>query len=86
MIPLRDNVPTRSFLQETVPWFREADVGVVQTPHVFRNPDIFQRAFRLEGRIPNEADLFNRGYSTLVQIESILGLVAPSSLAPSPVH
>jgi hypothetical protein len=30
------------------------------------------------------ADLFNRGYSTLVQIESILGLVAPSGLTPSP--
>ena len=56
-----DHIPTRSFLQETVPWFKDEEVGVVQTPHVFRNPDIFQRAFRLEGRIPNEADLFNRG-------------------------
>ena len=41
--------------------FEDEEVGVVQTPHVFRNPDIFQRAFRLEGRIPNEANLFNRG-------------------------
>src|SRR4029450_7557778 len=56
-----DHIPTRSFLSETVPWFKDEEVGVVQTPHVFRNPDIFQRAFRLEGRIPNEADLFNRG-------------------------
>jgi hypothetical protein len=30
------------------------------------------------------ADLFNRGYSTVVQIESILGLGTQSSLAPSP--
>jgi hypothetical protein len=30
------------------------------------------------------ADLFNRGYSTLVQIESILGLAQVSGLAPSP--
>src|SRR5262249_11555253 len=56
-----DHIPMRSFLQETVPWFQDDEVGVVQTPHVFRNPDIFQRAFRQEGVIPNEADLFNRG-------------------------
>jgi cellulose synthase (UDP-forming) len=56
-----DHIPTRAFLRETVPHFEDVEVGVVQTPHVFRNPDIFQRAFRLEGRIPNEADLFNRG-------------------------
>ena len=56
-----DHIPTRTFLSETVPWFADEEVGVVQTPHVFRNPDIFQRAFHLEGRIPNEADLFNRG-------------------------
>jgi hypothetical protein len=31
------------------------------------------------------ADLFNRGYGTLVQIESILGLAHVSGLAPSPV-
>jgi cellulose synthase/poly-beta-1,6-N-acetylglucosamine synthase-like glycosyltransferase/endo-1,4-beta-D-glucanase Y len=56
-----DHIPTATFLAETVPWFADREVGVVQTPHVFRNPDIFQRAFRLEGKIPNEADLFNRG-------------------------
>jgi cellulose synthase (UDP-forming) len=56
-----DHIPTKTFLAETVPWFADEQVGVVQTPHVFRNPDIFQRAFHLEGWIPNEADLFNRG-------------------------
>ena len=56
-----DHIPTRSFLRRRCRGSRTEDVGVVQTPHVFRNPDIFQRAFRLEGRIPNEADLFNRG-------------------------
>jgi cellulose synthase (UDP-forming) len=56
-----DHIPARTFLSETVPWFADEELGVVQTPHVFRNPDIFQRAFHLEGRIPNEADLFNRG-------------------------
>jgi cellulose synthase (UDP-forming) len=56
-----DHIPTRTFLTETVAPFTDPEVGVVQTPHVFRNPDIFQRTFRLEGTIPNEADLFNRG-------------------------
>jgi len=56
-----DHVPTVTFLEETVPWFRDPGLGFVQTPHHFRNPDIFQHAFRLAGRIPNEQDLFNRG-------------------------
>jgi cellulose synthase (UDP-forming) len=56
-----DHIPTASFLEETVPHFRDPEVGLVQTPHHFRNPDIFQRAFRLEGEIPQEADLFNHG-------------------------
>jgi hypothetical protein len=29
-------------------------------------------------------DLFNRGYNTVVQIETILGLIQPTGLAPSP--
>jgi len=33
-----DHIPTRTFLQETVPLFEDEEVGVVQTPHVFRNP------------------------------------------------
>ncbi len=56
-----DHIPCVTFLEETVRWFADSDVGLVQTPHVFRNPDIFQHAFRLEGRIPNESDLFHRG-------------------------
>lgn len=56
-----DHVPTRDFLEETVPFFHDADLGFVQTPHHFRNPDIFQQAFRLSGRLPNEQDMFNHG-------------------------
>lgn len=56
-----DHLPVRSFLEETVPWFRDPQVGFVQTPHHFANPDIFQRAFRTAGRIPNEQDMFNHG-------------------------
>src|SRR5262249_31391914 len=40
-----DHIPTASFLEETVPYFRDHEVGLVQTPHHFCNPDIFQRAF-----------------------------------------
>jgi cellulose synthase (UDP-forming) len=56
-----DHVPAASFLEETVPWFSDPSVGFVQTPHHFRNPDIFQRAFRVAGRVPNEQDMFNHG-------------------------
>jgi cellulose synthase (UDP-forming) len=56
-----DHVPVASFLEATVPWFRDPGVGFVQTPHHFRNPDVFQRAFRMAGRIPNEQDMFNHG-------------------------
>ena len=54
-----DHVPVASFLEETVPWFRDPKVGFVQTPHHFSNADVFQRAFRVAGRVPNEQDLFN---------------------------
>jgi cellulose synthase (UDP-forming) len=56
-----DHIPLASFLEETVPWFADPRVGFVQTPHHFRNPDIFQRAFRVVGRVPNEQDMFNHG-------------------------
>ena len=35
----------RAFLERTVPHFRDPRMGVVQTPHHFYNPDVFQRAF-----------------------------------------
>ncbi len=54
-----DHIPVSTFLDETVPHFADAKDAVVQTPHHFYNDDIFQRAFRLEGVIPNEQDLFN---------------------------
>jgi cellulose synthase (UDP-forming) len=54
-----DHVPQASFLERTVPLFRDPRMGVVQTPHHFYNPDVFQRAFRASDAVPNEADLFN---------------------------
>lgn len=54
-----DHIPTESFLERTVPLFRDPRLGAVQTPHHFYNADIFQRAFG--GAAPNEQDLFNHG-------------------------
>ncbi|WP_242341052.1 glycosyl hydrolase family 8 [Anaeromyxobacter sp. SG66] len=54
-----DHVPSAAFLERTVPHFRDARMGVVQTPHHFYNPDVFQRAFGTGPAVPNEADLFN---------------------------
>lgn len=54
-----DHVPSAAFLERTVPHFRDPRMGVVQTPHHFTNPDVFQRAFGASEAVPNEADLFN---------------------------
>lgn len=56
-----DHIPVSSFLDETVPFFSDPKVGVVQTPHHFYNRDIFQRAFQSNGQVPNEQDMFNHG-------------------------
>jgi cellulose synthase (UDP-forming) len=56
-----DHIPVTSFLAETVPAFVEPRIGIVQTPHHFYNEDIFQRAFHVGFRIPNEQDMFNHG-------------------------
>jgi cellulose synthase (UDP-forming) len=53
-----DHVPVRTFLMETVGHFEDPLVAIVQTPHHFYNPDIFQRNFRLEEHLINEQDLF----------------------------
>ncbi len=56
-----DHVPTTNFLEETVPCFVDPQMGFVQTPHHFRNPDVFQHAFRAMRHVPNEQDMFNHG-------------------------
>ena len=53
-----DHVPVRTFLKETVGFFKDPKVAFVQTPHHFYNPDTFQRNLRLEREIVNEQDLF----------------------------
>ncbi len=53
-----DHIPVRSFLKETVEFFVDPKVAIVQIPHHFYNPDTFQRNLRLEKEITNEQDLF----------------------------
>lgn len=66
-----DMRPEPQFLLATVPYFLGGRskkgrrllsdrLGFVQTPQSFRNPDLFQRVFRAEDRIPNEQDYFYR--------------------------
>ena len=53
-----DHVPVRNFLQETVGFFKDPKVAIVQTPHNFYNLDVFQRNLYLEKRLQNEQDFF----------------------------
>lgn len=55
-----DHVPTSAFLRDTVGFFENDRVAIVQTPHHFYNPDIFQKNLRLESELENEQGLFFR--------------------------
>ena len=55
-----DHVPTSIFLRETVGFFENDRVAIVQTPHYFYNPDIFQKNLRLESELKEEQELFFR--------------------------
>src|SRR4029079_5441858 len=56
-----DHVPTRTFLEMTLGWFRrDPRLGLVQTPHHFYSPDPFERNLGHFRRIPNESELFHR--------------------------
>lgn len=54
-----DHVPTRSFLQMTLGWFRkDPRLGMLQTPHHFFSPDPFERNLGTFRSVPNEGELF----------------------------
>jgi cellulose synthase (UDP-forming) len=55
-----DHIPARTFLKETVGFFDDPKVAIVQTPHHFYNPDIFQRNLRVGDLVKNEQALFFR--------------------------
>ncbi len=53
-----DHIPVRGFLQETVGFFFDKQVALVQTPHWFYNPDPFERNLMTQGQIPVGNELF----------------------------
>ncbi len=53
-----DMLPKSNFLQKTIGYFMDPQLGFVQTPQVFYNPDPFQFNLHLNYKIPNEQDLF----------------------------
>lgn len=53
-----DHIPACKILSETVGFFQNPNVALVQTPHWFYNPDPFERNLRTRGRIPVGNELF----------------------------
>lgn len=53
-----DHIPARSILQETVGFFGNPQVSLVQTPHWFYNPDPFERNLMTGGQVPVSNELF----------------------------
>ncbi|MBF2026558.1 MAG: UDP-forming cellulose synthase catalytic subunit [Oscillatoriales cyanobacterium C42_A2020_001] len=53
-----DHIPSRDFLQNTVGFFYDSNVTLVQTPHWFYNPDPFERNLLTRGRVPISNELF----------------------------
>ncbi len=55
-----DMIPKPVYLKNMVGYFKESNVGFVQSPQVFYNPDPFQYNLNLDNKIPNEQDFFMR--------------------------
>ncbi|MES2682862.1 MAG: UDP-forming cellulose synthase catalytic subunit [Pseudomonadota bacterium] len=54
-----DHIPTRSFLQVSMGWFkRDPKLAMTQTPHHFFSPDPFERNLDTFRKVPNEGELF----------------------------
>ena len=54
-----DHAPFRAFLRETVGLFaRDPKLFLVQTPHVFLNPDPIEKNLRTFDRMPSENEMF----------------------------
>ncbi len=53
-----DHIPTHDILKNTVGFFLNPNVSIVQTPHWFYNPDPFERNLLTEGQIPVGNELF----------------------------
>ncbi|MGS4990249.1 UDP-forming cellulose synthase catalytic subunit [Roseibium sp. RP-7] len=53
-----DHAPSREFLRETVAYFKDPELFLVQTPHFFLNPDPIERNLRTYNIMPSENDMF----------------------------
>ncbi|MEO1123167.1 MAG: UDP-forming cellulose synthase catalytic subunit [Cyanobacteria bacterium J06635_15] len=53
-----DHIPARNILKETVGFFENQRVSLVQTPHWFYNPDPFERNLLTQGQVPVGNELF----------------------------
>jgi cellulose synthase (UDP-forming) len=53
-----DHIPVGSFLEHTIHLFKDPKVGLVQTPHRFVNPAPVERNLYLDGKLPQEQELF----------------------------
>lgn len=53
-----DHIPARNILKETVGFFTNPRVSLVQTPHWFYNPDPFERNLMTGGQVPVGNELF----------------------------
>ncbi len=55
-----DHMPASTFLRETVYFFTDKNMAMVQTPQHFCNPDAFQKNLRMEKILSNEQEMFYR--------------------------
>lgn len=55
-----DMVPKPNYLEKMVGYFKKENIGFVQSPQVFYNPDPFQYNLNFNEKIPNEQDFFMR--------------------------
>ena len=53
-----DFVPQRNFLMRTIGFFCDPEIGIVQTPHVFYNPDPMQANLGIRKSLPDEQRFF----------------------------
>lgn len=53
-----DFVPQRNFLMRTIGFFRDPEIGIMQIPHAFYNPDPMQTNLALRKSLPDEQRFF----------------------------
>lgn len=54
-----DHIPVHSFLKSTVGWFfKDRQLGLLQTPHIFYSPDPIERNLDTYHKVPSENRLF----------------------------